>query len=87
MDAVTLQGPVVVLSADDYAKLLDRITRLEKMVARLARLLEDADDIRTMREAEVEYRTGDAAAFDDLLIGRVARRGEGTNNGIGSLFD
>jgi hypothetical protein len=67
MDAVTLQGPVVVLPADDYAKLLDRITRLEKMVARLARLLEDADDIRTMREAEVEYRTGDAAAFDDLL--------------------
>jgi hypothetical protein len=67
MDAVTLQGPVVVLPADDYAKLLDRVTRLEKMVARLARLLEDADDIRTMREAEVEYRTGDAAAFDDLL--------------------
>jgi hypothetical protein len=67
MDAVTLQGPVVVLPADDYAKLLDRVTRLEKMVARLARLVEDADDIRTMREAEVEYRTGDTAAFDDLL--------------------
>jgi hypothetical protein len=67
MDAVTLQGPVVVLPADDYAKLLDRVTRLEKMVARLARVLEDADDIRALREAEVEYRTGDAAAFDDLL--------------------
>ena len=67
MDAVTLQGPVVVLPADDYAKLLDRVTRLEKMVARLARVLEDADDIRTLREAEAEYRTGDAAAFDDLL--------------------
>jgi hypothetical protein len=67
MDAVTLQGPVVVLPADDYTKLLDRVTRLEKMVARLARVLEDADDIRALREAEVEYRTGDAAAFDDLL--------------------
>ena len=67
MDAVTLQGPVVVLPAEDYAKLLERVTRLEKMVARLARLLEDADDIRSMREAEVEYRTGDHAAFDDLL--------------------
>ena len=67
MDAVTLQGPVVVLPADDYAKLLDRVTRLEKMVARLARVLEDADDIRALREAEAEYRTGDAAAFDDLL--------------------
>jgi hypothetical protein len=67
MDAVTLQGPVVVLPADDYAKLLDRVTRLEKMVARLARVLEDADDIRALREAEVEYRTGDAVAFDDLL--------------------
>jgi len=67
MDAVTLQGPVVVLPAEDYAKLLDRVTRLEKMVARLARVLEDADDIRALREAEVEYRAGDAAAFDDLL--------------------
>ena len=67
MDAVTLQGPVVVLPAEDYAKLLERVTRLEKMVARLARLLEDADDIRAMREADVEYRTGDVAAFDDLL--------------------
>jgi hypothetical protein len=59
MDAVTLQGPAVVLPADDYAKLLDRVTRLEKMVARLARLLEDADDLRAMREAEVEYRAGE----------------------------
>ncbi|NTU62325.1 MAG: hypothetical protein HGB05_02725 [Chloroflexi bacterium] len=67
MDAVTMQGPVVVLPAEDYAKLLERVTRLEKMVARLARLLEDADDIRAMREADVEYRTGDVAAFDDLL--------------------
>jgi hypothetical protein len=74
MDTVTLQGPVVVLPADDYAKLLDRVTRLEKMVAHLARLLEDADDVRAMREAEVEYRTSDAAAFDDLLTEIDAER-------------
>jgi hypothetical protein len=67
MDTVMLQGPVVVLSAEDYTKLLDRIARLEKVVIRLARLLEDASDVRAMREAEVEYQTGDTAAFDDLL--------------------
>ena len=67
MDAVTLRGPVVVLPAEDYAKLLERVTRLEKMVARLAKLLEDADDMRSMREAEVEYRIGDTVAFEDLL--------------------
>ena len=67
MDTVMLQGPVVVLSAEDYAKLLDRVARLEKTVTRLARLLADASDVRAMREAEVEYQTGDTAAFDDLL--------------------
>ena len=67
MDTVMLQGPVVVLSAEDYAKLLDRVARLEKAVTRLAGLLEDASDLRAMREAEVEYQTGDTAAFDDLL--------------------
>lgn len=67
MDTVTLQGPVVILSAEDYAKLIDRVARLEKAVARLARLLEDADDRRAMREAEAEYHAGDTIAFDDLL--------------------
>ena len=38
MDAVTLQGPVVVLPAEDYAKLLERVTRLEKRYWQFIRL-------------------------------------------------
>jgi hypothetical protein len=67
MEQVTLQGPVVVLPEQDYRELLTRIVRLEKNVAGLSRLLEDRDDIRVMREAEVEYQAGDQIAFDDLL--------------------
>jgi len=67
MDTVTLEGPVVILPADDYRNLLDRITRLEKVVSRLVRLLEDVDDVRAMREAEVEYQAGDRISFDELL--------------------
>ena len=72
MEQVTLQGPVVVLPEQDYRELLARIVRLEKVVAGLPRLLEDRDDIRVMREAEVEYQAGDQIAFDDLLAEVVA---------------
>jgi hypothetical protein len=67
MEQVTLQGPVVVLPEQDYRELLERIIRLEKIVAGFSRLLEDRDDIRVMREAEVEYQAGDQIAFDDLM--------------------
>jgi hypothetical protein len=67
MDTVTLQGPVVVLPEHDYRNLLDRIGRLEKTITQLVHLLEDRDDIRVMREAEVEYQAGDRSALDDLL--------------------
>ncbi len=75
METVTLQGPVVILPADDYRNLLDRISRLEKVVGQLVRLLEDADDIRAMREAEVEYQTGDRISFDELLAEIEAEAG------------
>ena len=75
METVTLQGPVVILPADDYRNLLDRITRLEKVVSRLVRLLEEADDIRAMREAEVEYQAGDRVSFDELLAEIEAEAG------------
>jgi hypothetical protein len=67
MDTVTLQGPVVVLPEHDYQNLLDRIGRLEKTITQLVHLLEDRDDIRVMREAEVEYQAGDRSTFDELL--------------------
>ena len=67
MDTVTLQGPVVVLPADTYHDLLNRIGQLEATVSRLSKLAEDLQDIRLMREAEVEYRMGDAASFVDIL--------------------
>ncbi|HEY4723470.1 MAG TPA: hypothetical protein VII92_16565 [Anaerolineae bacterium] len=72
MEQVTIQGPVVILPEQDYRELLDRIVRLEKIVAGLSRLLEDRDDLRVMREAEVEYQAGDQIAFDDLMAEVVA---------------
>lgn len=67
METVTLQGPVIVLPAEEYQTLLSRLTQLEKMVNQLTRLIEDLEDVKVMREAEAEYRTGDAADFADLL--------------------
>lgn len=64
MNTVTLQGPVVVLPEKDYEQLLVRLTLLEQLVAEWA---ENREDIGMMREAEVEYRTGDSASFADLL--------------------
>lgn len=64
MNTVTLQGPVVVLPEKDYEQLLVRLTLLEQLVAEWA---ENREDIGMMREADVEYRTGDSASFADLL--------------------
>ncbi|MCP4168633.1 MAG: hypothetical protein GY759_22440 [Chloroflexi bacterium] len=67
MDTVTLQGPVVVLPAGEYQTLLDRLSNLEKLVDHLTTLMEDNQDLATMREVEVEYRTGGGVPFADLL--------------------
>ena len=76
METVTLQGPVVILTAEEYQQLLDRLTRLENIVKQLTRLLEDLEDVKVMREAEAEYRAGDAIDFASLLAEVQARRGE-----------
>ena len=67
METVTLQGPVIVLPADEYKAILNRLTQLEQRVNQLTQSVEDFDDIKAMHEAETEYRTGDAITFDDLL--------------------
>jgi len=82
MESVTLEGPVVILPAEDYRNLLDRITRLERVVSRLARLLEDVDDVQAMREAEAEYQAGDRASFDELLAEIEAEAGSVSGLGL-----
>ena len=67
METVTLHGPVVVLSAEEYQNLLNRLARLERIVNRLTQLMEDMEDIKVMREAEAEYLAGDVIDFADLL--------------------
>lgn len=67
METVTLHGPVVVLSAEEYQNLLNRLARLESIVNRLTQLMEDTEDIKVMREAEAEYLAGDVIDFADLL--------------------
>jgi len=67
METVTLHGPVVVLSAEEYQNLLNRLARLESIVNRLTQLMEDIEDIKVMREAEAEYLAGDVIDFADLL--------------------
>ena len=67
MDSITLQGPAVVLPADAYHDLLNRLDMLEKRFDLLATRLEDSEDLRIMREAEIEYQSGDAVSFADLV--------------------
>lgn len=67
MGAVTLQGPVVVLPAAEYQKLLSRLTESENTVHRLVQFIEDLEDIHVMHEAEAEYNAGDTIPFSDLL--------------------
>ena len=67
METVTLHGPVVVLSAEEYQNLLNRLAKLESTVKRLAQVMEALEDIKAMREAEAEYLTGDVVDFADLL--------------------
>ncbi|MCP4426185.1 MAG: hypothetical protein GY803_16970 [Chloroflexi bacterium] len=67
MDTVTIQGPVVVLPTDEYQAILSRLNHLERIIGQLTQRLEDLDDIKAIREAEVEYQAGDSIAFSNLL--------------------
>ena len=57
----------VTLPADAYQELVERVDRLEQLLYQLIQLVEDKDDVRVMREAEVEYHLGDSAPFAELL--------------------
>jgi hypothetical protein len=67
MNSVTLEGPVVLLPADEYQNLLARLATLEKAVNRLAQQIENQEDLKIMYEAEAEYQAGDVADFADLV--------------------
>jgi hypothetical protein len=67
METVTLQGPIVILPAEEYQQLHDRLTHLETTVIRLTQRFEDLEDITLMREAEAEYFAGDTMDFASLL--------------------
>ncbi|HFE67357.1 MAG TPA: hypothetical protein ENJ93_08845 [Chloroflexi bacterium] len=67
MENVTLQGPVVVIPAQEYETIMNRLFQLEQSVQALIQLLEDRDDITAMRETEAIYFAGDAVPFADVL--------------------
>lgn len=67
MDAMTLEGPVVIIPQATYSQLVNRISQLESTVAQLTQFLERLDDVKVMREAEAEYWAGDRVDFADLL--------------------
>ena len=50
----------VTLPADAYQELVERVDRLEQLLYQLIQIVEDKDDVRVMREAEVEYHLGRA---------------------------
>ncbi len=55
------------ISVESYSQLVERIDRLEKLVLKLIEIAENREDVQIMREAEIEYRSGDAVAFEDLV--------------------
>ncbi len=55
------------ITPESYRQLIERVDRLERMLLKLMKIAEDRDDIQAMREAEIEYRSGDAIAFEDLV--------------------
>ncbi len=67
METLTVNETMITLPADSYQELVERVERLEQLLYKLVQLAEDKDDVRVMREAEVEYRLGDSVPFDKLL--------------------
>ncbi len=55
------------ISVESYSQLVERIDRLEKLVLKLIEIAENREDVQIMREAEIEYRSGDAIAFEKLV--------------------
>ena len=55
------------ISADSYNQLVERVDRLERLLLNLIEIAENREDVQIMREAEVEYRSGDSIAFEKLV--------------------
>ena len=62
------------ISPESYQQLIERVDRLERILLNLIEIVENRDDIQAMREAEIEYRSGDAMAFEDLVAGILAEK-------------
>lgn len=60
------------ISVESYQHLVERVDRLEKLLLSLIEIAENREDIQAMREAEIEYRSGDAVAFDELVAELLA---------------
>ncbi len=67
METITIQGQVVLLPAGDYNALLNRVTGLERVVARLTQQLQDWEDLRFMRDAENDAERGGGRPFEDFI--------------------
>jgi hypothetical protein len=77
METVTVQGPVVLLPAEDYRQLLDRIARLESILGELAQQLQDREDIRFMLEGEADDERGEGRPLEEFVAELRAGRFEG----------
>jgi len=67
METKVVNDSSTTVSLELYQRLAERVDRLEQLIQKLIQMAEDKEDIRVMREAEIEYRTGDAVAFDELI--------------------
>ena len=67
MEMITIQGPVVLLPAEDYQTLFNRIVGLEDMVRKLAQQLQDLEDVRVMQAAERDDEHGEGRPFEDFV--------------------
>ena len=67
METKVAKDTSVTAVPESYQHLVERVDRLEQLIQKLIQIAEDREDVQVMREAEVEYRTGDAIAFDDLI--------------------
>lgn len=67
MEPVTIQGPVVILPANEYQTIVSRLNQLDHEIRHLVQRMEDLEDIEAIREVEAAHRAGAGVAFSALL--------------------